>query len=112
MGGVGPEDGESVGRGGVRQVTSAYPRMPLVRSMSVRIRRLLFVMALISPGVLFAPAALAAQPAAATANAIRAINVDGNRRVEPETVRSYLQFAPGDAYDPGKVDGSIKALFA
>ncbi len=80
--------------------------------MSVRIRRLLFVMALISPGVLFAPAALAAQPAAATANAIRAINVDGNRRVEPETVRSYLQFAPGDAYDPGKVDGSIKALFA
>ena len=86
--------------------------MPLVRSMSVRIRRLLFVMALISPGVLFAPAALAAQPAAATANAIRAINVDGNRRVEPETVRSYLQFAPGDAYDPGKVDGSIKALFA
>jgi outer membrane protein insertion porin family len=86
--------------------------MPLVQSMSVRIRRLLLVMALISPGVLFAPVAMAAQPAAATANAIRAINVEGNRRVEPETVRSYLQFAPGDAYDPGKVDGSIKALFA
>ena len=86
--------------------------MPLVRSMSVRIRRLLLVMALISPGMLFAHAVLLAPPAAAQANAIRAINVDGNRRVEPETVRSYLQFAPGDAYDPAKVDGSIKALFA
>jgi outer membrane protein insertion porin family len=80
--------------------------------MSVRVRRLLLVLALISPGVLFAPAVLAAQPGAAQANAIRAINVEGNRRVEPETVRSYLQFAPGDAYDPAKVDGSIKALFA
>ena len=36
----------------------------------------------------------------------------GNRRVEPETVRSYLQFSVGDAYDAGKVDQSIKALFA
>ena len=36
----------------------------------------------------------------------------GNRRVEPETVRSYLQFTVGDAYDAGKVDQSIKALFA
>jgi outer membrane protein insertion porin family len=86
--------------------------MPVVRSMSVRVRCLLLVLALISPGVVFAPPAFAAQPAAAQANAIRAINVEGNRRVEPETVRSYLQFAPGDAYDPAKVDGSIKALFA
>ena len=44
--------------------------------------------------------------------AIRNIGVEGNRRVEPETVRSYLQFAPGDTYDPAKVDASIKALFA
>ena len=86
--------------------------MPLFGSMSVRVRRLLLVLALVSPGVLFAPAVLAAQPGAAQVNAIRAINVEGNRRVEPETVRSYLQFAPGDAYDPAKVDGSIKALFA
>ena len=43
---------------------------------------------------------------------IREIQVAGNRRVEPETVRSYLKFNVGDAYDPGKVDQSIKALFA
>ncbi|MGD9830517.1 MAG: outer membrane protein assembly factor BamA, partial [Hyphomicrobiaceae bacterium] len=43
---------------------------------------------------------------------IRDIRVSGNRRVEPETVRSYLQFNIGDSYSPAKVDGSIKALFA
>ncbi|MFA5899098.1 MAG: POTRA domain-containing protein, partial [Hyphomicrobium sp.] len=43
---------------------------------------------------------------------IRAIEVQGNKRVEPETVRSYLQFSVGSAYDPAKVDGSIKALFS
>lgn len=44
--------------------------------------------------------------------AIRDIAISGNRRVEPETVRSYLKFNVGDAYDAGKVDASIRALFA
>lgn len=43
---------------------------------------------------------------------IRDIRVSGNRRVEPETVRSYMQLSPGDQYDAGKVDRSLKALFA
>ena len=43
---------------------------------------------------------------------IREIQVSGNRRVEPETVRSYLKFSVGDAYDAGKADASIRALFA
>ena len=43
---------------------------------------------------------------------VRDIRVEGNRRVEPETVRSYLAFTQGDAYDPAKVDQSLKALFA
>jgi outer membrane protein insertion porin family len=51
-------------------------------------------------------------PAAAQSGTIRDIRVTGNRRVEPETVRSYLRFAVGDHYDAGKVDQSIKALFA
>src|SRR5262245_60411356 len=49
---------------------------------------------------------------AQSSTAIRDIRVSGNRRVEPETVRSYLKFNVGDAYDPGKIDQSIKALFA
>ena len=43
---------------------------------------------------------------------IRQIRVDGNRRVEPETVRSYLDFTVGDQYDPAAVNSSLRALFA
>src|SRR5262249_11528383 len=55
---------------------------------------------------------LASTAQAQSAGTIRDIRVTGNRRVEPETVRSYLKFSVGDAYDPGRVDQSIKALFA
>ncbi len=48
---------------------------------------------------------------AQSAPVIRSIKVEGNRRVEPETVRSYLQFSPGSRYDPLKVDESLKSLF-
>jgi len=43
---------------------------------------------------------------------IRKISVVGNRRVEVETVLSYLQFVRGDRYDAGRVDDSLKSLFA
>ncbi len=42
---------------------------------------------------------------------IRDIRVVGNRRVEPETVRSYMRVSVGDAYDAGKIDQSLRALF-
>lgn len=42
---------------------------------------------------------------------VRDIQVIGNRRVEPETVRSYLHFSVGDPYDAGKADSSLRALF-
>src|SRR5258708_4934986 len=58
------------------------------------------------------PVLLSATPVHAQAGGTREISVSGNRRVEPETVRSYLKFNVGDAYDPGKVDQSLKALFA
>lgn len=43
---------------------------------------------------------------------IQNIRVEGTKRVEPETVRSYLSFSPGDAYDPALIDESLKTLFA
>ena len=43
---------------------------------------------------------------------IQAIRVEGNKRVEPETIRAYLTFAPGDSYDPAQIDESLKVLFA
>ncbi len=86
--------------------------MPLVRIMTVRLCRLSLLLALLSPGIVCAATILSTTAAIAQTSAIRDISVSGNRRVEPETVRSYLKFSVGDAYDPAKVDSSIKALFA
>jgi outer membrane protein insertion porin family len=49
---------------------------------------------------------------AQSAGAVTAIRVEGNKRVEPETVRTYLTFNVGDPYDLAKIDESLKALFA
>lgn len=40
------------------------------------------------------------------------IQVEGTQRIEPETVRSYLEIQPGDPWDADKVNASLKALFA
>ena len=44
--------------------------------------------------------------------AIRDIRVVGNKRIEPETVKSYLTFTAGQRYDSFKADESLRALFA
>jgi len=49
---------------------------------------------------------------AQSAGTVSAIRVEGNKRVEPETVRTYLSFNVGDPYDLAKVDESLKTLFA
>ncbi len=43
---------------------------------------------------------------------IRDIRVTGSKRIEPETVKSYLTFTAGQRYDPYKADESLRALFA
>jgi outer membrane protein insertion porin family len=73
--------------------------------------RLLLALALVSPVIAMGDATWGSGAAFAQ-GVIKNIEVIGNRRVEPETVRSYLQFNVGDAYSAAKVDGSIKALFA
>jgi len=70
------------------------------------------VAAVLSALTVVEPVVYSARPAEAQSGAIRDIRVAGNRRVEPETVRTYLRFNVGDAYDPAKVDQSIKSLFA
>jgi len=54
----------------------------------------------------------AAKPAAARLGAISDIKVEGNRRIEAETVLSYLLVQKGDPWDPERIDNSLKALFA
>ena len=43
---------------------------------------------------------------------VRQILVQGNERIEPSTVESYLTVRVGDAYDAQKIDESIKSLYA
>jgi outer membrane protein insertion porin family len=57
-------------------------------------------------------ASLGELSALAQGAAIQTIRVEGNKRVEPETVRAYLTFSPGDNYDPAQIDESLKVLFA
>src|SRR5215471_11834340 len=73
---------------------------------------ILGVVAALAVATVLEPVAFSARPAQAQSGAIKSIRVEGNRRVEPETVRTYLRFNVGDAYDPAKVDQSIKSLFS
>jgi len=43
---------------------------------------------------------------------IRQIRIEGNQRIEDRTVQSYLLVSPGDAFDPARIDLSLKTLFA
>lgn len=85
--------------------------MVQLRIMSLGGMRLLFWLAAVTPAAFVTQFVTMASPAQAQ-GVVREIRVEGNRRVEPETVRSYLQFSVGEAYDAGKVDRSLQALFA
>jgi len=51
-------------------------------------------------------------PVPAWAQTVNEIRVEGNQRIEPETVRSYMVIREGDPYDDEQVDQSLKSLFA
>jgi len=60
-----------------------------------------------------APAAPAAPaPTAPVSGTIRAVNVVGSQRLEPDTVRSYTALRPGGVYTRESVDQALKDLFA
>ncbi len=82
-----------------------------IRIIVASVLRLMLALAVFSPVIALGDAAYISGKAFAQ-GVIKDLQVAGNRRVEPETVRSYLQFGRGDVYSAGKVDASIKALFA
>ena len=53
-------------------------------------------------------AVLVASPA--VAQTVSSIEVEGNRRVEVETIRSYFKPGPGGRLDQGSIDDGLKAL--
>ena len=86
--------------------------MPKQFAKAVRALRALALGVLALCGSFTTSAVVAPEATQAQGAVVREIRVVGNRRVEPETVRSYLQFAVGDQFDAGKVDRSLRALFA
>ncbi|MEM9472017.1 MAG: outer membrane protein assembly factor BamA [Pseudomonadota bacterium] len=50
-------------------------------------------------------------PQTVFAQAITGIIVEGNARVEPDTIRAYMQFNAGEQVTDAQIDASVKALF-
>lgn len=43
---------------------------------------------------------------------IASIRVQGNQRIEEGTIKSYMLVSPGEAFEPDRLDRSLKALYA
>jgi len=59
-----------------------------------------------------APTTAPAAPPAASSGTIRSISVTGAERLEPETIRSYANLAPGQTYTAETLDTALKDLYA
>ena len=59
--------------------------------------------------MLLAPATTYAQQ---LGGAIAQIAVQGNQRIEPATIRTYMAVREGDPFNPVTIDRSLKNLFA
>jgi outer membrane protein insertion porin family len=81
--------------------------------MCVRVKRGLVVAGLLVGLGCFGLVADAAVAAPAeTAITTSSIVVQGNRRVDADTIRSYFKAAPGERLDATKIDAALKALYA
>jgi outer membrane protein insertion porin family len=81
--------------------------------MGVRVKRGLVAAGLLLGVALFGVASFAPPAAHAQADvAATSIVVEGNRRVEADTIRSYFKVAPGERIDAAKIDSALKALYA
>ena len=79
--------------------------------MWVRVTRGLVVAGLLLATVVAWSAALVAPAGSQAVLTASSIVVEGNRRVEADTVRSYFKVAPGERLDAAKIDAALKALY-
>ncbi len=80
-------------------------------SISSGVRLALTIFAAVITVTITAAAIKSTEALAQSGPVIRDIKVTGNRRIEPETVRSYLTLNVGQRYDSYRADESVKALF-
>ncbi len=65
-----------------------------------------------SPGLVHTAGILLMWAAPSLAQTASSIVVEGNRRVEADTIRSYFKTSAGDRLDAAKIDAGLKALYA
>ena len=70
------------------------------------------VLAQTSPLLTQDPAGTFPTPVPNTSGTVRAIIVKGTERLEPETVRSYINLDVGDTYDRDRLDKALKEIYA
>jgi outer membrane protein insertion porin family len=75
-----------------------------------RVARGLGLVALLLAGGVLSVAAVAVTSEVAFAQS--SISVEGNRRVEADTIRSYFRSGPGGRIGPAEIDEALKALYA
>lgn len=81
--------------------------------LCVRWVRGLVVCCLVLGGILVgAGCVTVASSGVAVAQSANSIAVEGNRRVEAETIRSYFKAGPGGRIGPAQIDDGIKSLYA
>ncbi|MFL6818603.1 MAG: outer membrane protein assembly factor BamA [Bradyrhizobium sp.] len=79
-------------------------------NVGMRVRGGLFVALMIFATPVAATLATLAATSPVAAQSAAAIQVEGNRRVEVETIRSYFKPGPGGRLDQSRIDDGLKAL--
>jgi len=82
-----------------------------MNSFVVFARRLALALVIAAAVPVISAATLIGGSVVAHAAVASSIVIDGNKRIEAETVRDYLTIKPGKPYGAADIDASIKALF-
>ncbi len=92
----------------------------MIRTFAALIVGCCCVLSGLAPFALAAPAPARGAPAATapvqspvpSGGIIQAIQVEGNHRIDSGTIQSYMLVHPGDPFDPGAINESLKTLYA
>src|SRR6476659_8391642 len=100
-------------RNTARQSVPGVGKGALRMNLWVRRLRGLCLVGMVLAGAVFCTALGAVATAGyASAQSAGAVVVEGNRRVEADTIRSYFRLNPGERLDSYKIDQALKALYA
>ena len=69
------------------------------------------VVCLVLGGIVLGGAAVSLTAPPAYAQSVNSIVVQGNQRVEADTIRSYFRAGPGGRLDAFQIDEGVKALY-